>query len=221
MDIGIIYDLDDLMVDSHPLHEKANELLFNEYGHSFEELPVAMRTKFVGRRIIDIFVEVVEYFKLEIDIEFLYQKRNEIFLAMVKKDLKAMPGLHKSLEIFNKHKFKIALASSGTKTYIDVVLDKFRIRKYFDVIISGDDVKEGKPNPEVYIMTAKKLSIAPDNCVVLEDAKAGVDSAKSAGCKCIAIQSPSTPPQDLRKADLYLNSLINLTPKIIENLLAK
>jgi beta-phosphoglucomutase-like phosphatase (HAD superfamily) len=111
-----------------------------------------------------------------------------------------------------------ALASSGTKAYIDFVVNRLKIRKYYDVIISGEDVKHGKPDPEPYLLACKRLGLPPDQCVVLEDASNGVKAAKAAGCKCIGIDSPYTPPQDLSQADLELKSLLKINKGIIDKL---
>lgn len=88
-----------------------------------------------------------------------------------------------------------------------MVLDRFKIKEYFDVIISGDHVKHGKPNPEIYKLTLNELSVKPSEAVVLEDAEVGIESAKGAGCYCIAVANPNTPIQDLSKSDKVINSL--------------
>lgn len=218
MNTGIIYDLDDLMVDSFTLHRKASEVVLNTYGHSSNELPADMVSGFVGRRVIDIIKETFEYLKISDNVDEAYSKRNEIFLELVKNELQAMPGLQYSLDFFKHEGFAIALASSGTRRYIDLVLDKFNLNDYFKVIITGQDVQKGKPDPESYIQAAKKLTLPPSACVVLEDATHGIESAKAAGCKCIAIQSHSTPQQDVSKADIVLKSLNNINTKILSSL---
>ncbi len=118
-----------------------------------------------------------------------------------------MPGLIYSLEFFKSKGMKIALASSGTEEYIQIVLDKFSIRNYFNVIVSGNDVKKGKPDPETYAIAVKKLNLKPVECVVLEDATVGIIAAKAAGCMCIAVKNNYTLEQDLSKADTQINSL--------------
>lgn len=214
---AVIYDLDDLMVNSAPTHFKATDILLQKYGHKYEELPGDLKTDFIGKRVIDVLKDIVEYFKISADFNELYAERMQIFLALVRNELEPMPGLFKSLKLF-KNKYKIALASSGMRKYIEFVLEKFGIVDYFDAVISGDDVKIGKPSPETYIVACKKLGLKPDECVVFEDAAVGVASAKSAGCKCIAIKNPYTPPQDLSRADVILDSLDDITLKMVDAL---
>ncbi|MFA6215813.1 MAG: HAD family phosphatase, partial [Patescibacteria group bacterium] len=205
---GIIYDLDDLMVNSIGLHEQAWDTLLKSYNHEISDIPASFRSKFVGMRIIDIIKEIMTYLQLDADLQTIYQKRGKIFIKLVEEKLEMLPGLIESLNLFKNNGLKIALASSGTKEYINLVLEKFSLQKYFDIIITGDDVKLGKPDPETYLVACQKLNLTPNQCLVLEDATNGIKAAKTAGCKCLAIKNPYTPPQDLTNADAVLNSLL-------------
>jgi HAD superfamily hydrolase (TIGR01509 family) len=215
---GIIYDLDDLMVNSFFVHEKAWNILFAKYGHRIQDLPAETHATYVGWRISEILKELIKYFNLKVDYKTLYQKRQEIFLELVKKELPLMPGLMESLNLFKDNGLKIGLASSGTRPYIDLVLTKYKLHNYFDITVTGDDVFKGKPDPEIYSQACQKLGLKPDRCVVLEDAYNGIAAAKSAGCKCIAIVNNLTPPQKRADADLVLNSLLELTMEKIQSL---
>lgn len=215
---AIIYDMDDLMVKSHPLHVRATDELLKEFNHKSSDIPSEIRSSFVGRRVRDISQEIIHTLKLDIKVESFIKKRSEHFLVLVKKELVTMPGLIESLELFKSNNCKIALASSGTKQYINLVLDKFNIRNYYDVIVSGEDVTFGKPHPETYLVASEQLGLKPEECVVLEDAEHGIESAINAGCKCIAIINPYTPPQNHSKANIILNSLREITFNKIHSL---
>jgi beta-phosphoglucomutase family hydrolase len=214
---GVIYDMDDLMINSSPVHV-ASWAALKKYGHSLDEVPKDIRSNFVGLRIVDTVKILIEHFKLKVSVEDFYRERQELFHRLVREKLEAMPGLRQSLEFFKRNDYKIALASSGTRDYIDFVLDKFKIREYYDAIVSGEDVNKGKPDPEPYLLACKKLGLSPRECVVLEDAANGVKAAKAAGCKCIGIDSPYTPLQDLSMADLELESLLEINKKSIAKL---
>lgn len=213
---AVVYDLDDLMVNSYPLHSIASDEVLKKYGVDLKEVN-DMRANFVGMRISDILKMIVDRFDLKVSMGKLRKERSAIFLKLVREKLKSMPGLLNSLELIKKKDFKIAIASSGTREYINTVIAKFKISSYFDLIVSGDDVKKGKPDPETYIVTSKKMGLDPGEIVVLEDATNGIAAAKSAGCWCIAIKNPYTPYQDLSKADLFIDSLGNLSLKIINS----
>lgn len=215
---AVIYDMDDLMVNSNPLHIRASKKVFREYGIDLKKIPQNVRAGFIGMRVADILRFVVDYFNLDLDFEKLRKQRSKTFLDLVTKQLKTMPGLLQSLKFFKKNKFKITLASSGTKEYINLVLKKFNVEKYFDVVVSGDDVKRGKPDPETYLIACEKLKVRPTEVIVLEDATKGIQAAKAAGCICIAVKNPYTLKQNLSKADLILNSLNDLNSKTLSSL---
>ena len=210
--------MDDLMVNSHPLHIEASERVFKKYKVSQKALPEKVRGGFVGMRVSEILKKLIKIYKLKIDYKKLYNEREKIFLDLVYKKLKMMPGLLKSLKLIKENGYQIAIASSGTKKYINTVLDKFKIAGYFNVIVSGDDVRLGKPNPETYIVAARKLGLKPEETLVLEDATKGIKAAKAAKCKCIAVPSPYTPRQNLQGANLKLNSLKELNLRLIKSL---
>ncbi len=115
--------------------------------------------------------------------------------------------------------FKIALASSGPGKNIRLILQGLGIENYFDAVVSGEDVTEGKPNPQCFLLAAQKLGITPKDCIVIEDAVAGVAAAGSAGMHCIAITN-THPAEKLKPADLIVDSLEKITIQVIERLLA-
>jgi beta-phosphoglucomutase len=118
--------------------------------------------------------------RMSIEKEKQYQKE-------FKPHLQLLPGLAEFLEQSHKAGIKIAIGSAAIMFNIDFVLDNLNIRHYFDALISADDVKESKPDPETYLACAKELSIAPADCLVFEDAPKGVESALNAGMESVVI----------------------------------
>ena len=204
---AVIYDMDDLMVNSGPLHTQSWNMSLKSYGRSIDELPESVRSDFVGKRIIDVEKSIIKELNLGTTLEEFNEEVSKAFLKLVREKLEAFPGLLDSLKFFKDRGLRIGLASSGTREYIGIVLDKFKIREYFDVIVSGEDVKTGKPDPMIYALASERLGVEPGKCVVLEDAKNGIEAAKSAGCKCIGVIDLNELPQDFSKADMILNSL--------------
>lgn len=89
---------------------------------------------------------------------------------------------------------------------------------FFNVVISGDDVVKGKPEPEIYLLCCKKLGFKPEECLVLEDSEKGIISAKSAGCKCIAVKNKNTLEENTSMADLVIDSLDEINIKRINSI---
>jgi len=118
-----------------------------------------------------------------------------------------MPGAEHFLKLANNH-YKTALVTSANKDYVSLVFEVTGIKKYFDVIITGQTVVYGKPDPECYLEAAKSLGVTPVECVVVEDAPSGIMAGKNAGMKVIAVPSyfvKSSP--EIGKADLIVDSL--------------
>lgn len=212
---GIIFDLDDTMVNSEPLHSETWSQLLKEYSHQVNEIPKAMQINQMGMRVLDVVKERALYLNLNDSIETIYKRRICLFLKLAKEKLQLMPGLLSRLKILQKNRYHLAIASSGAKQYVNMVLDQFYIRNYFEVVVTGDDVTKGKPDPETYLSAAEKLYLNPNECLVIEDATKGIQSAKAAGCKCIAIENTNIPKQNLSEADMILASLTDFTLKKI------
>lgn len=210
---SFIFDLDDTLVDSIGIHIKANNAIFSQYIK--EDLPVELKQNFVGMRVIEIIEEIIDYYGLKLDPKKVYRERNEKFLELVKNELELMPGAVRALEFAKKNELPTALATSGNNRYVDLVLEKFKLKKYFDIVITGDDVRKGKPSPETYLTAVEKLGLNPAVCLVFEDATNGIKSAKDAGCKCVAIKNNHTPKQDLSRADFIIDSLEDFSQEMV------
>jgi len=111
----------------------------------------------------------------------------------------------------------MAIASSTTMENIRLIIGSLGIEKYFKAVITGHDVTEGKPSPQVFLLAAQRLGAEPKNCIVFEDAVAGVKAAKSAGMYCVAITN-THPGEKLNEADLIVDSLETVTVKDLEGL---
>jgi beta-phosphoglucomutase-like phosphatase (HAD superfamily) len=214
---GIIYDLDGTIISSPTLEIRTWDIFLSVFGHKYNELPENVRSSFAGKGILDILKIITAYFNLDTDIHVLYKKRTEIFLELVKSDLGLLSGLLESLQMFRNGNYKVAIASTSAKQYVYLVLDACKLMDYFDVVITGSDIKKAKPAPEIYLTAARKLNIATLECLVLEDMTEGVHAAKEAGCKCIAITSGNIHQKDLYQADGIVNSYSDISISMIKN----
>ncbi|NQV00183.1 MAG: HAD family phosphatase [Parcubacteria group bacterium] len=217
---AIIYDMDDVIVNTYPLAVKTEKILLKELGYDLSKHPEADLSQYIGMRTVDMFTDIKEKLNIKISIDELLKRRSELFINILQEKVEVLPGAKYSLELF-RNKYKMALTSSGNKVRVNLILDQMNIKDYFEVIISGNDVKLGKPNPEPYLKTTEKLGLKPSECLVIEDAENGVKSAKSAGCRCIAIENKNTPKQDLSKADLVLESLEDINFRVVDSMDSK
>lgn len=141
-----------------------------------------------------------------------------MYYDMIKK-IPINPETKPLLELLKKNNLKIALCSSSPKRGVyDYFIDKYNLGKYFDVVIAFEDISKRKPSPDSYLKALKKLKLKKDECIVIEDSEVGVEAAKKAGIKCIAIPNKWTKKGDFSKADIVLKSLKKITPELIKEI---
>jgi len=213
-----IFDFDELLINLQTLHFAADRAALAALGHEYDDLPDAIRLGSSGRRITELLAEMRAHFAIAESVEMLMQRRQEHFLAALRDapTLPAMPGAVAAINALHAAGYPLAVTSSGIREYIVLVLDRLGIADRFAVIVTGADVTHGKPHPEPYLVTARRLGLPPAACVVFEDATVGVLAAKAAGMRCIAVPNPDAlQPQDLTAADLILPSLTDFMPALL------
>jgi len=169
--------------------------------------------------------EVVEHWsnkypEMNLDINSIAQQIIKEVIAEIKLKGEPLSGVFSTLDIVKGMDVQVALASSSSFEIIDTVIDKFNIRSYFDVVYSAEGEKFGKPHPAVYLTTAQKLNVSPQDCVAIEDSLNGVIAAKAAKMKCIAIPDKmQSQKKQFYIADMILNSLEELECTLLENII--
>jgi HAD superfamily hydrolase (TIGR01509 family) len=202
---AVIFDVDGLMVDSEPLAKEAWQITARGLGHPIDD---ALFEAMLGRRHIDTAVILVERFGLSMTPDALVSMRNETFYALLPGRIRPMAGLHELLSALQARGLRRAVGTSGQPRYISLLLRELGLDSTFDAIATGEEVTHGKPAPDVYLLAAQRLNIAPAQCLVLEDAPFGVQAAKNAGMKCVAVPNDMTRSLDLSAADASLSSLL-------------
>jgi HAD superfamily hydrolase (TIGR01509 family) len=177
-----------------------------------------LKQKIMGRLAIDSMRIFKEALGLNESPEEILEEREKIYGKLIAQEVKPMPGLFKVLELLDKMGIRKAIASSSKRRWIELIIDKLGIGRQFEVIVSGQEIKRGKPNPDIYLLVAKKLNLMPVECLVLEDATSGVKSAKAANMKCIAIPNEFTQGLDFSHADIVLNSLEEIDEHLLNTL---
>lgn len=183
---GAVFDFDGVIVDSHPAHMRAWKKFLDSTGKSVSE----EQLHFVldGRKRNDI----LRHFMGQLDADQLiaYGLRKERFFCEEVTRVRMADGLPDFLEELRCAQSALAIASSGSKSRVHFLLDRFGLRKYFREVVTGGDVEQGKPHPAVYLQAALQLGINPAELLAFEDAVSGVKAARSAGMKCIGIARP-------------------------------
>jgi HAD superfamily hydrolase (TIGR01509 family) len=212
---ALIFDMDGLMIDSERLYFAAECEMAACYG---KEIRDEQLWPLMGRKPIESLRLLRGILDIETPAEELLDWRNRLMLEKMGSDLGAMPGLIEILDAFHG-RLKLAVGTGAQKEFLDIALDTLRIRRYFDVLQTADAVERGKPDPEIYLLTCRRLGLPPRECVVLEDARNGVLAGKAAGCPVIAVPSDYTRGQDFSAAD-WVEPDLFAAARRIESLLA-
>jgi len=182
--IAFLFDLNGTMIDDMQFHIKAWHRILNELGASLSYERVKEECYGKNHELLErIFpgrFSEAEKNKMSFEKEQEYQ-------AAFRPQLQLIEGLADFLEAALKKNIQMAIGSAAIQFNIDFVVDGLDIRHYFNAIVSADDVKESKPNPETYLQCAEKLSVDPANCIVFEDAPKGVEAAVNAGMQSVVL----------------------------------
>ena len=214
-----IFDVDELLVSLELQHKEAERLVVEEMGHHYADLPHQIRTA-SGRRVWDVVADMHTHFGWTQPLQEVFDRRQALFTALLETaEIAPMPGAAHAVELLHGAGYPLAVASSGVRGYLETVLQRLGLRQYFGVLVSGEDVTRGKPDPEPYLLAAARLGVRPGQCVVFEDAAVGVRAAKAAGMACIGVPNPAAlQPQDLSLADLILPSLEHFELTLLDSL---
>ena len=208
MKTAVIFDMDGVLIDSVGMNwQSYNAVLKGDYG---VEVATNDIHKYVGRTLIDQIDMLNADYNINIDEDSFTTKTNEIKKEMFK-SLQPMLGVKELLESLRANGIPVAV---GTSSNLEITEDKLRVTgllEYFDAIVTSDHVSKHKPEPDVYLECAKQLGVKAKDCIVIEDAPAGIDSARAAGMKCLAVETPYVDTEQLRKADRVVDSLESIS----------
>ena len=189
MEYGFIFDMDGVVIDSNPYHKIAWEKFLTRLGHSFGDQlfddVLSGRTGPTSLRLLfgdDLSLDKLDLYLEEVDSN--YQN-----ILRQSKEALAIAGVHDFLDQITRKGFKLALATSAPTLNIELGLQKLKLENTFEYIVGKVDVSHGKPHPEVYLTTLERMGMDAKNCIVFEDSKAGIQSARSAGIKVVGIAS--------------------------------
>ncbi|EMT40077.1 MULTISPECIES: beta-phosphoglucomutase [Thermoanaerobacter] len=208
---GVIFDLDGVITDTARYHYLAWKKLADELGIYFDEV-INERLKGVSRlQSLEIILEKSDKKYSQEEKEYYANKKNEYYKEMIKKitpeDL--LPGVERFIEELKKRGIKTAIASVSKNAF--TVVENLKIKDKFDYIVDANEIKHGKPDPEIFLNAAEHLGIPPEKCIGIEDSAAGITAIKKAGMYAVGVGNPET----VKEADLILKDLSE-TDKILE-----
>ena len=201
---ALLIDLDGLLIDSEKVYHEVGYKMTGELGKTLTRDVI---TKQMGRSPY----ESMGIYRRELGIsgyttQELVDWRDREMIEAYRRNIDLMPG---ALELMQNAlgKYKMAIATGSTRNLVDIVVEKLDLEQYMDYILPSDEITNGKPHPDIYLECARKISVDPSECVVLEDSSNGCLSGKRAGCFVIAVPSRYTDHQDFSMADIVVADL--------------
>ena len=215
---GLLFDMDGVLVNNLDVHREAFAEFFRRYGveRTFDEL-----NRHFGRGNDDIMGDLMPREIVErVGIRELGNQKEAIYREIYAPTITPQPGLLDFLAESEREGLRCAVGSSGFLANVDFVLDKCAIRRYFSAIVAGDQVTKCKPDPEIYLTAASKLGLEPSECIVFEDAEAGIEAGKRAGMVVVALATTFT--REFLKttdADLIIDDFRDISVERLRELL--
>jgi beta-phosphoglucomutase-like phosphatase (HAD superfamily) len=198
---AVLFDMDGLIVDTEPVHFKAFKAMMREYGH---ELPESLMAKLVGYPEADNIRDLKQIYHMDAPAEEMASRRYGLFMQFIRVEpIPVFPHFWEFSEEVRRRGLEQAVVSSSTAEQVEVILqrlfeghpEKGSPDSYFDAIVTGDDVSNNKPHPDIYLAAARVLDIPPAECLALEDTPAGTQAAAAAGMRVLAAStSPARSP---------------------------
>ncbi len=205
----IIFDFDGLLVNSEYVVFDALKQLFKRYK---KKLTWDYFKRYIGIPVADALKNYHEDFMLSISYRQFVKERNTIVQQFFRTKLRLMPGVKKLLNMLAKQPVSLAIATSGKRVYISDSLKRFKIERFFKTVVCVEDVKRGKPHPDLIIETLRKTWVSPEESIIIEDSPKGIEAAQRAKIKSIAIPTKNVAKTYFRGATYIRSSIRNLYP---------
>lgn len=215
VDAGVIFDMDGVLIDSGPAHFESWQRVGEELG---EQVSAEAFQATFGRPSRDIIRILFGGSLSDAEVRRIDDRKEALYRDIIRAKVPVMPGALELLGALDQAGLRLAIGSSAPPENIEQVTMSLGIATLFDAVVTGLDVKKGKPDPEVFLIAASRLSLPPRSCVVVEDAPPGLDAARRGGMRCIALTS-SHPREALEGADLVVERLDQIDPSAVRRLL--
>ncbi len=216
--LAVIFDMDGVLVDSYAAHWQSWHFMADELGKGLTEEQFVSTFGRTSREII------AEHWGADsltpTEIAEFDRRKEALYREIVARDFPAMDGAVELIKELHRAGFRLAIGSSGPPENVALAVERLAAEEYFDVLITGKDVTRGKPDPQVFLVAAQRLGVAPTNCAVIEDAPVGIAAANAAGMTSIALLSTGHTAESVSAARFVAHSLRELSATRIAGLIA-
>lgn len=213
---ALLFDMDGILADSEPMWNQIDAAMLREHGVSYSG---EHKDQVLGVSFPIALQFYLTRYELRTTIEEMALRRTSIAHDFYANRIPLFPDATRVLEHAKSLNLRLALATSSVGAFVRPFLERHDLPRFFDAIITGEEVQHGKPAPDIYLQAAQKIGVAPAHCLVVEDALAGVQAGKSAGARVVAIPDARfiDPALYGGKADFQLGDLSEL-PQLVARL---
>ena len=215
---GVIFDWDGVVIDSSAQHERSWEILAQEIS---KPLPEGHFKLGFGKKNQVIIPEILGWATESAEIATLSDHKEAIYRELVRQNgVQILPGARELLSALRSAGIPRAIGSSTPRGNLDAIFAATGLGEHFDAVVCGDDVLHGKPAPDVFLLAAQMLGLPPAECLVVEDAHAGIEAARRAGIPVLAVAT-TNPLSELAAATGAVESLADTTPALLREIHAR
>jgi HAD superfamily hydrolase (TIGR01509 family) len=202
---AVIFDMDGVLADTEPIYMEINRDLLSELGVT--TLPFEQLLPYVGIPAKRMWTELRTRFELQQPLSELIRLEKDLQVQHLRgmKQIPEIPGVRPLLEELRQMGIPMAVASSSSREIVELILSKVAVRHFFRATVSGEDVSQGKPAPDIFLKAAATLGTEPQKCLVIEDSPPGVKGARNAGMLCVGFANANSGKLDLSGAELILS----------------
>ena len=205
----VLFDMDGVLLDSEPFHDKVNEDIYNALGIAVNKADV---NEFIGRTSNHRWTCLKERFNLDRTVDELNDWQWKALVEeLPDSGVGASDGLDILLAFLKKNNVRASIASSSRNTFVEAVMDPLDLHEAMEGYTCGDEVANCKPAPDIFLLAARKMGVDPEQCLVIEDSAAGVSAAKAAGMYAVGYNNPTSEGQDLSLADVTVENLADIS----------
>ena len=217
MQRGFIFDMDGVLVDSEPLSDLFTIDLIKKLGKDPSSIDLERLRGFSAKPFYSLLIKEL---KLDISLEDLMAEAQPAYMSFFKsvREFVPVPGVVDFIKRLKNLGIKLAVGSSAHRERFNLFLDRLNLGEFFPVRISGDDIKNPKPAPDVFLLAAERIHVSHSQCIVIEDSVPGITAAKAASMKCIGFAGLPYNKQDLSSADIIIKDFSEITNEVLEKL---
>lgn len=213
---GVIFDVDGVLVDSYEAHFQTWQSCARQHGFDCTEAEFALA---FGRTAREVIRESWDQNLTDDWIQAFEDKKEALYREMIASNFPEIRGARQLIQALHAQHILMAIGSSGPPLNVQAVIDALDANTAIKTVITGADVKVGKPDPDVFLQGAAGMQIPPSRCVVLEDAVAGLNAARAAGMKCVGVVSSGRTRDELAAADYVVNDLTELSAEVLKTII--